>query len=165
MLTPRVPRPILWAGLICGCMDITAAFIDVRVNFNRSPLWLLQNVASAVLGPASYEGGWATAALGLAMHFTVAFFWTTVFYLLSQRFPALLRWAVPSGIVYGALVFFMMFRVVIPLTIALKTLYVTVPFNHNWPQLRWSQFFVHVCCVGLTIALVLRAKSRNWATS
>jgi len=159
MSKAQLPKAILWAGLVCGCMDITAAFIDVGVNFGRSPLWLLQNVASALLGPASYEGGVPTAALGLLIHFSVAFTWTTIFYLLSRRFPGLLRQAVLSGLLYGAFVYFFMFRVVLPLTIQLKSLYLTTPFNHNWPLLRLSQFFVHLGCVGLPIALVIRAKS------
>jgi hypothetical protein len=152
----HVPKAIAWAGLIAGTLDITAAFIDVGVNFGKDPIWLLQNVASSLLGPRSYEGGLATAMLGLLMHFTVAFSWTTIFYLLSRRFPVLLRQSVVSGLVYGALVFLVMSRVVIPLTIGLKSLYLTTPFNHNWPKLRWSQLFVHFICIGLPIALVVR---------
>jgi len=156
MGTPLVPKAILWAGLIAGALDITAACVDVSVNYGKSPVWLLQNVASALLGPASYEGGWATAALGLLMHFAVAFTVTTIFYLLSRRFPVLLRWPVASGLVYGAVVFLVMYRVTIPLTIQLKSLYLTVPFNHNWPKLRWSQLIVHFLCIGLPIALLVR---------
>lgn len=152
----RIPRAILWAGLIAGTLDITAACIDVGVNYGKNPVWLLQNVASALLGPASYEHGLPTAALGLLMHFTVAFTATTVFYALSRRFPVLLQWAVLSGLVYGVVVFLVMYRVTIPLTIQLKSLYLTVPFNHNWPALRWSQLGVHLVCIGLPIALGIR---------
>ena len=156
MAKPVVPKAIFWAGLIAGTLDLTAAFIDVGVNFDKGPIWLLQNVAGSLLGPRAYEGGLATAALGLVLHFTVAFAWTAVFYLLSRRFPVLLRRSVPSGLVYGAVVFLVMYRVTIPLTIALKSLYLTVPFNHHWPALRWSQLFVHFICIGLPIALVVR---------
>ncbi len=151
-----VPKAILWAGLIAGTLDITAACIDVGINFDKDPVWLLQNVASSLLGPRSYELGLATAALGLLMHFTVAFSWTTIFYLLSRRFPLLVRHPVVSALVYGILVFLVMYRVVIPLTIQLKSLYLTTAFNHNWPKLRWSQLFVHFICIGLPIALVVR---------
>lgn len=151
----RVPPAILLGGLICGVLDINAAFIDASVYFDVGPIRLLQGVAGALLGPAAYDGGMATAALGLAMHFTVAYSATTIFYLLSRRFPLLVRWAVPSGLLYGALVFFVMFRGVLPLLIGLKSLYLTT-FNHNWPKLRLSQFFVHLGCVGLPIALTVR---------
>ena len=136
-----LPKAILWGGLICGTLDITAAFIDVHLGRGMNPMRLLQVVAGALLGPAALEGGVATAALGLAMHFTVAFSATTIFYLLSRRFPALVEWFIPSGQVYGAVVFYVMSRVVIPVTIALKSLYLT-SFNHKLPPLRWSQFLI-----------------------
>ena len=151
-----LPAGILWGGLICGVMDINAAFIDVKVNFDMGPVRLLQNVAGALLGPAAYDGGPPTAMLGLAMHFTVAFTAATVFHLLSRRFPGLLLWAVPAGLAYGAVVFIVMYRGVIPLMIELKTLYLTTSFNHTPPKLRWSQLLVHLFCVGLPIALAAR---------
>jgi hypothetical protein len=154
----RIPPAILWGWLICGVLDITAAIIEANYTFDLSPIGLLQNVASALLGPAAKEGGLVTAALGLAMHFTVAFTWTTIFYLLSRRFPLLLRWGgVPGGLVFGALVFLVMFRGVIPLTIELKTLCLTgyVP-PKQLPPLRLPQFVIHLVCVGLPIALAAR---------
>ena len=156
MATPSVPKAILWTGLIAGTMDITAACIDVAVNYQMKPLALLQAVAGALLGPATFEGGLATAALGLLMHFTVAYSVTTIFYLLSRRYPILLRRPLLSGLLFGAAVFLFMYRVTYPLTIALKSLYVTRPFNHNWPALRWSQLFVHFICIGLPIAFLMR---------
>jgi hypothetical protein len=152
----RLPRAILWGGLVCGVLDIGSAFIDGAVTFNLGPVRLLQGVAGALLGPATFEGGLATAALGLVMHFSVAFTWTTIFYLLSRRFPGLLRHAWISGPAYGAVVFLVMYRVTIPLTIELKSLYLTTSFNHTWPKLRWSQFGVHLVSVGLAIALTVR---------
>ena len=151
-----LPRAILWGGLIGGTLDLTAAFIDVGTNLGKGPVWLLQNVAGTLLGPATYQGGAATAVLGLLMHFSVAFTVTAIFYALSRRFTGLLRWVVPAGLALGAGVFLMMYRVVIPLTIQLKSLYLTQPFNHNWPPLRGSQLFVHILCIGLPIALVTR---------
>lgn len=155
----HVPRAILLGGLICGTLDLTAACIDVGANYDQSPVWLLQNVAGALLGPASYHYGWPSAGLGLLLHFSVAFTVTTIFYRLSRRFPLLRQWAVLSGLVYGAGVFLVMYRLVIPLTIALKSLYLTQPFSHNWPTLRWSQLFVHFICIGLPIALIVRRYS------
>ena len=40
----------------------------------------------------------------------------------------------------------------------LKSLYLTTDFSHAWPKLRWSQFFVHLGCIGLPIALTIRAR-------
>src|SRR3954467_580415 len=108
--SPRFPRAILWGWLIAGTLDITAACIEAKITFGFTPMKLLQNVAGALLGPATYEHGFASAALGLAMHYSVALFWTTLFFLLSRRFPVLLRWAPLTGIIYGTVIFFAMFR-------------------------------------------------------
>src|ERR1043166_1988532 len=87
-------KPILYAGALVGVLDITAAFIQVYVASRMKPVRLLQGIAAGVLGrAAAVNGGLATAALGLAMHFTMALTVTTVFYLLSRRFPAMLRHA------------------------------------------------------------------------
>jgi len=161
----RIPREILWAGLACGALDIGSAFVDAGLSFGMMPERLLQNVAGALLGPASYGYGLGSAALGLAMHFSVAFTWTTIFYLLSRRFPVLLRRAALTGPLYGAVIFLVMYRAVIPLTIELRSIYLTVPFNHAWPKLRWSQFGVHLVCVGLTMALTMRRFSPPVAKS
>lgn len=152
----RVPRAILWGGLIAGTLDITAACIDAGISYGMAPMRLLQVVASALLGPALFNGGFDTAALGLAMHFSVAFAATTIFYLLSRHYPLLLRWAVPAGLVYGAMVFLVMYRRVIPLTIELKSLYLANFTRPPLPKLRLQQFIIHLVCVGLPIALAAR---------
>ena len=46
---------------------------------------LFQGVASVPLGPAAFDGGAPTVALGLVMHFGVAFGWSAVFLLLVTR--------------------------------------------------------------------------------
>ncbi|MEO6876698.1 MAG: hypothetical protein ABI222_17950 [Opitutaceae bacterium] len=83
------------------------------MNGGTGPVKLLQNVASALLGPTNCDDGPMTAELGLLMHFTVAYTMTTILYLLHQP--------VRSEIICGALVFFK-YRLVLPLTIELKSI-------------------------------------------
>src|SRR5437867_10013929 len=68
-------KPILYAGAVCGVLDITAACINARVATGLTPVHLLQSVAGGLLGRSTYEGGSAAAALGLVMHFTMALTW------------------------------------------------------------------------------------------
>jgi len=68
------------------------------------------------------------------------------------RVPKAILW---GGLVCGAVVFIVMYRGVIPLTIELKSLYLST-FNHNWPKLRWSQLVVHFVCTGRPIAFTVR---------
>ena len=151
----RLPRAILWGWLVCGVMDINAAFISAYLQAGRSPIQLLQGVAGAVVGPTTFNHGLATAALGLAMHFSVAFTVTAIFYVLSWRFPVLLGWGgVPAGLLYGAGVYIAMFRGVLPVMIELRARYLTGFVRPPPPALGWPQFIIHLVCVGLPIALV-----------
>ena len=150
----RAARAIVWGGLLCGTLDISAAFFFAGRK-QIGPSRVLQGIAEALVGPASYRGGAATAALGLLMHFGVAFAATAVFFLLSRRFPALVRWPVPAGLLYGAAVWITMYRVVIPLTVAVNALYLT-EFDRGIPALRWRQLLIHFFCVGLPIAFAVR---------
>jgi hypothetical protein len=147
-------RAILWGGVICGVLDITSAIVIALAN-GGSPVRMLQGIAGALLGPMTFQGGVATAALGLAMHFGVAFTATAIFFWLSRRIPAMVEWAVPSGLVFGVVWLLVMYRGVIPLTAALRTLYLS-NVKRSPPALWPLPLLVHMTCVGLPIALAVR---------
>ncbi len=69
-------RAILSGGLIAGALDLTAAFVT---NYWINPVRIMQSIASGLLGANSYAGGAATAALGVFLHFVIAFGATVVF--------------------------------------------------------------------------------------
>jgi hypothetical protein len=145
---------ILWGGLLCGVLDISSAVV-ISLASGGSPFRMLQGIAGALLGPATFQGGAATAALGLAMHFGVALTATTVFYGLSRRFPAMVRWAVPAGLVFGIAWLLVMYRGVIPIAAAIRTLYLS-NVKRTLPKLWPLPLLVHMTCVGLPIALAVR---------
>jgi hypothetical protein len=138
---------ILWAGFACGTLDISAALL-VYQYFGRPPMRLLQGIAAGVLGSRSFQGGLPTALLGLFCHFFIAFSAATVYLTASRWIPFLLAHAVISGVFYGVAVYFFMNRVVVPLSGAIK-----YPFSL---QLLVIGVVIHIFCVGLPIALVLR---------
>ncbi len=144
-------KAIVSAGTICGVLDITAALV-VYGAMGAKPLRLLQGIAGGVLGPSTYKGGLATALLGLALHFVIAFGAATVFYLASRGIRFLLDQAVLSGVLYGIAVYFFMQRIVLPLSKA----------NGNPFSLKFMIIgvMIHICCVGLPIALSVRKYSR-----
>src|SRR5574339_18275 len=76
---------ILSGWLLCGVLDITAACVQAWVQASRTPWQVLKGVASALWGRSAMEAGAGMAAIGLAMHFTVALTWTLVFYALWRR--------------------------------------------------------------------------------
>lgn len=147
-------RAILLGGLICGVLDITSAVI-ISIANGGSPVRMLQGIAGALLGPVTFEKGFATAALGLFVHFCVAFTATAVFYWLSRRIPAMVEWPVASGIVWGVIWLLVMYRGVIPLSQIVRTLYLT-DVKRTLPALWPLPLLVHTTCVGLPIALSVR---------
>ena len=143
------PRAALWAGALAGTLDITAACIQTLLN-GRTPERMLQGIASGWLGKASFTGGAATAALGLVTHFFIATTAATVYWLTSRRYPQLVRHAWAWGASYGLVVYAVMYEIVIPLS----AIHHRIP---RTPQAYITQLLIHVCCVGLPIALTVRA--------
>src|SRR6266516_3718677 len=137
---------ILRAGLLAGLLDITAAIV-VYAHVTRT-VPMLQGIASGILGRDAFTGGLLTAGLGLLCHFCIATSAAAIYYLASRRLPFLLRHAVVSGAAYGVAVYCFMQLVVIPLSafgprpLTLATVLVGVA--------------IHIPCVGLPIALILR---------
>src|SRR5439155_1042242 len=75
----RALRVIAITGLIVGAMDISSAFI-LAISRGSTTTRLLQFVASGLIGPQAFEGGASTAALGLGLHFVIAFGLVAIFH-------------------------------------------------------------------------------------
>src|SRR6266404_2385158 len=144
---PNTLLAILWGGLLCGVLDITAALV-VYGYMGAKPLRLLQGIAAGLLGPRTYAGGIATALLGLLCHFVIAFSAAAVFVAASRMMPFLVRHAVFSGVLYGIAVYFFMSRVVVPLSAAAR-------FSFSLKMMVIG-IVIHIFCVGLPIALAAR---------
>ena len=142
-----VLQAILWGGFACGVLDITAAFV-VYGSFGLKPLRLLQGIAAGVLGPGALGGGIATAALGLFLHFVIAYGAATVYVVASRWLRFLLQHATAWGPVYGVAVYFFMNRVVVPLSAARKN-----PFS---VRMMVIGVVIHIFCVGLPISTASR---------
>ena len=149
-------KPILYAAVLVGVLDITAACINLGVAYGFGPLRVLKGVAGGLLGRGALEGGFATAALGLAMHFTMALTITTIFYALSRRLPLPKKlWGVVAvGLLYGAAVFAVNNFATAPFLSWVRSLYLHTPILFK-PPMGWWQLIIHLFCVGLPIALVM----------
>jgi len=145
--TGHAGAAILAAGLACGVLDITAAFVNWGLK-GVAPTRVLQGIATGLLGRSSFEGGWSTAALGLACHFLVAFTATTVFYLASRRVPFLTNRPFVAGPLFGIAVYLVMYWIVIPLSRQR-------PAPFSWTA-TITAILIHIVCVGTPIALAVR---------
>ncbi len=139
--TSKAFPAIFWGGLICGTLDITSAFI-----INGNPIRLLQLIASGLLGTDSYNGGHATAILGMALHFLIAFTAAVIYHLASRKLKFLVQRPIVWGPLYGIAIYFFMHFIVLPLS----------AFPHKiayTPEKLITGLIVHMLCVGLPISL------------
>ena len=148
---PNALLAVLWAGFACGVLDITAALV-VYGFFGAKPVPLLQGIASGLLGQKAFNGGLATALLGLLCHFFIAFGAAAVYYVASRTIRFLIQHAVVSGVLYGVAVYFFMNRIVLPLSAVGKR-----PFSI---KMMIVGVVIHIFCVGLPISLSVRRFSR-----
>ncbi len=139
------------AGLIAGILDITSAFVIAELKGIGS-IRMLQGIASGLLGSQSFEGGLATAGLGLAIHFLIAFAAASVFYVGSRQISFLTRHAVASGLLYGIAIYVFMYWLVVPLAFA--------QVRHSISR-DVTAVIVHMVLIGLPIALVVRRFSQK----
>jgi hypothetical protein len=115
---------------------------------------ILQSVAAGLLGKASFEGGTATAALGLGLHYFIASSMSVTYYLVSRRWPVLRRRPVLLGAAYGLLLYGIMNYIVVPLSAAGHG----GPKNPLWVGLN---ILVHMLLIGVPIALFARRAGRE----
>lgn len=85
-----VAQAIVWGGLTVGVLDIVEPIVFYGLR-GVAPIRILQSIASGLLGPSAYQGGVPTAALGLVLHFFIAFVAAAVYFGASLRLPALVR--------------------------------------------------------------------------
>jgi hypothetical protein len=121
--TPSARSRLVRAWLLTGITDGLFASVLSVTLLHSTPAKLFQGVASTLLGPAALQGGNATAALGVLMHFGVALGWSVVFLLLFERSPWI-RSVVRSrygvlkvAAVYGPFIWLVMSLIVIPLLV------------------------------------------------
>ncbi len=145
----RALHAIVTAGLVVGILDISSAVViwwQRGVALQRG----LQGIAAGLLGTKSFEGGLATAGLGLALHFFVVFVVVSVFYLASRKMPYLTKQPFVWGVLYGIGVYIMMYWIVLPS--AFPT------FRHRLSN-DLLELAIHICLIGLPTAFIVRRYS------
>ena len=139
-------RAILTAGLVVGVLDISSAFV-IWWQRGVGARHGLQGIAGGLLGPKSYQGGLATAGLGLAIHFFVAFVVVSIFYLTSRKIRFLTKRPFVSGVSLGIGVYMVMYWIVLP------TAFPT--FRHRLSN-EILELAIHICLIGLPTAFIVR---------
>lgn len=145
------------AGLVTGVVDGLWAIV-FTLAYGRSIARLWQGVAATPFGAKMFERGAAGVAVGLLIHFCVAFTWSALLLLLVLRWSWLRgilesRYgALKVGAVYGPMVWIVMSTVVIPTLSGQRTM-----VTYRW----WIQLAGHAAFVGLPMAWAIRQTSVN----
>jgi uncharacterized membrane protein YagU involved in acid resistance len=142
-----VPQAIVWSGIVVGVLDALDGVVAFGL-LGMNPMQVLQYIASGALGPSAFQGGWATAGLGVLLHFFIAFVVAAIYVLASRFAHALRLQPVAWGLLYGALVYLVMTYGVLPLSAVGKSAFS--------PGLFLNGIIGHALFVGLPIALYAR---------
>jgi|SRR5580704_470701 hypothetical protein len=143
---PNPSLPIVVGGSVAGVLDLSSAFI---IYGREVPL----AIASGLLGMKAFQGGSATYALGIALHFFIALSAAAVYYAASRRLEFLKEHPLVCGLFYGIAVFLVMNLIVLPLS----ALHLRDPL----PLASLIRgLLVHMFCIGLPISFSIRRYSK-----
>lgn len=144
------------ATLVAGTLDIFSAFLFAGIA-GMSASSILQFVASGPFGDvAKGPPSWLWAIVGLAVHFALMACMATAYMLAAQRIPALVRFPLTAGLIYGLLLWIVMYWIVRPIRwpeLWLPDIYSTKSMG----EIAWSignQLFSHCILVGQPIAMI-----------
>ena len=156
--TGELLKRLLCATLLTGIIDGLFSSILSVAAYDSTVSRLFQGVAAVLLGSEALNGGARTVAIGILMHFGVAFAWSAVFLFLVLRWSwvrAILSspyGAAKVAALYGPFIWMVMSLVVIPV------------LAHRVPAITfrwWVQLIGHIPFVGLPIvACSLRSEPR-----
>ena len=139
---------VLLGGLVAGTFDITYACTFWAVKAGVRPQRIFQSVARGLLGPASFQGGAKTAALGLFLHYFIATTMSLFYYFAARKLALLYKYPLRCGAIYGLGLWLVMNYVVLPLSAA----------GRGSQESLWValSILVHMFLIGVPIAFFTR---------
>jgi uncharacterized membrane protein YagU involved in acid resistance len=145
-------------GAAAGLVAITVYLsLMLAIQTHAPPtitlLRLLQWDASNAYGASAFGGGWPMAILGFAMDIVVSLCWASAFCVLYARVEQVRRAPALFGLVFGAVVMFVMLFLIVPLGHAQQASHKLVPLLNT--------LVAHTVFFGLPLALVIHALSRQ----
>src|SRR5829696_354371 len=123
---------VLVGGGTAATLDMIYACVRNGAK-GRTPMWVMQSVASGLLGEGAFETGASGALLGLACHYAILLTAAFLYLQASLRLPVLRSHVVASGALFGILVYLFMNFVVLPLS--------AFPFDLSYPAPRLAEGF------------------------
>ena len=138
---------LIAGGLVVGALDFLDAVVFFGLRSGTTPVRIGQSIASGLQGRAAFSGGLPSAALGVLLHFFLAFVIVFVYYFASRAIPALVARPIACGAAYGVGAYCVMNYVVIPLSATGGRLALA-----PWPILV-NGVLIHIFGIGIPAAL------------
>jgi len=148
-------RKVALATVLAGTFDLLANFLLWGLWKQVSPIRICQTIASGIYGKAAFDGGYVTAAVGVAAHYAIMAVMAIGYYLvISVSKWAQQNWVV-TAIVYGLFLWAVMNYVVVPMSASHRP--------GPWPlvvdiKLAFN-LFCHIVLVGFVFALIFRGEA------
>ncbi len=114
MQTHFSTKLILKAGLLAGSLDIICAFVYSYIKRGTYPTTVLKFIAEKVFGEAAFTNTALQNITGLLIHFTIAMFWTFVFFKLYDKIKFMQSNTIITAILYGLFIWLLMNVVLLP---------------------------------------------------
>lgn len=132
------------AGIIVGTLDILAAFIQFYSKTQKSPIVVLNFIASGIFGKEAFTGGNKMAAFGLFFHYLIAFAFTLLFFALYPKLKKLIRNKYVLGLIYGLFIWLVMQFLIVPLS--------RVPVTKFSIQGAIISISILIVCIGIPLS-------------
>lgn len=147
----RPAQAIVLGGIAAGVLDLLYCTIYWGLQ-GAAPIRISQSVASGLLGPAAFQGGYWTALLGIGLEVAITLAMAYAYYLVSRKIPALTRHPLICGALYGVFLHFFMSDVVLPLSLFTQAAF-------SWPWFI-NSMIASTLFIGVPCALAARAARR-----
>ena len=109
-------KTILQTALIAGTLDLIGAIVSSTILSQKVPYKIFHYIASGIFGKEAFTGGSIMVFWGLLFHYLLAYTFTLLYFWLYPKIGFLSTSRVLSGVLYGAFVWVIMNRVVVPLS-------------------------------------------------
>jgi len=141
-------QTILSAGLVAGSFDLLAAILVYSVAMERTTdRKLLQGIGKAAFGTNTFQDETSLALSGVAVHFFIAFSFTTFYFFIFPHIPFLRKQKILSGLLYGVFAWCVMNLAVLPL-------FHIANIPHKWDSIVRGAVIL-MFCIGMPISLIV----------
>jgi hypothetical protein len=138
-------KPIIVATVVAGTLDLLSAFVFAGMA-GMGAAKVLQFVASGPFGDVALTSP-AFVSAGVGVHYAIMACMVAAYMILAPKVSALFSRPVLAGILYGLVLWLIMYWLVRPLR------WPAMPLPHTIKGIA-QQLFSHIVCVGIPIALI-----------